>query len=115
MRTRLPSIARSSSGRLGATRSARCAATASSALNERLVMTACSATFTSRPLRAASERMAAAASCSTFWPMVPVSESPFGPTGWAAPVRVPGAIAATSAASSRKKPAEAACAPLGAT
>ncbi len=91
------------------------AASASAAVNERLSSTAFSASATSRPCRVASERIVAAASCSTFLPIVPSIVSPWPPTGWAAPVLVPGAITATSAAISRKNPAEAACEPLGAT
>ena len=41
-----------------------------------------------------SGRIVAAASCSTFSPMSPSMFSPWPPTGWAAPVLVPGAIAA---------------------
>ncbi len=37
------------------------------------------------------------------------------PTGWAAPVLVPGAMTKTSQATPMKKPAEAARAPLGLT
>ena len=60
--------------------------------------------------------MVAAASCSTFFASTsPTVLAAAPPTGCAAPVLVPGAIAATSAAISRKNPADAACAPLGAT
>jgi len=57
----------------------------------------------------------AAASSRAFSFITPSIASPAPPTGWAAPVFVPGAIAATSAAISRKKPADAARAPLGPT
>ena len=59
-------------------------------------------------------RMNAAASFSSF---VFITSSIFSPrrTGCAAPVFVPGAIAAMSAASRMKKPADAARLPLGAT
>ncbi len=110
-----PSISASSAVRLGETRSIRPFSSASSAVNERLSTTAASASSALRPLRAASERIWAAASCSTFSPSAPSISSPCPPTGWAAPVLVPGAMAATSAAIRMKNPAEAAWAPLGDT
>jgi hypothetical protein len=59
-------------------------------------------------------RRYAAASFSTFCFMTASISAPIR-TGCAAPVAVPGAIAATSPASSRKNPADAARPPLGAT
>ena len=59
--------------------------------------------------------MSARASCSAFWLAVFGRSCPSPPTGCAAPVFVPGAIAATSPESSRKNPADAAEAPEGAT
>ena len=56
----------------------------------------------------------ALASCSTFCFMIGSICDPTS-TGWAAPVFVPGAIAATSPDSSRKNPADAARPPLGVT
>ena len=59
--------------------------------------------------------MKARASCSAFSFSVFGSSCPSPATGCAAPALVPGAIAATSPARSRKNPAEAAWAPEGAT
>ena len=59
-------------------------------------------------------RSQAEASFSTFLRMV-ASISPVSSTGDEAPVLVPGAMASTSAASSRKNPALAARPPLGVT
>ena len=110
-----PSSARTSDGTSAATISISLSWSASPAVNERLCSTAASASATLRPLRTASERMLAAASCSTFRPIVPAMSLPLPSTGWAAPALVPGAIAAMSADIRMKKPAEAAWAPLGAT
>ena len=76
--------------------------------------TALSATATLRPRLFAIVRMNAAASFSIFVFMI---SSIFSPrrTGCAAPVFVPGAIAATSADSRMKNPADAARLPAGAT
>ncbi len=60
-------------------------------------------------------RLSEAAKFSTFLRMSPSMLSPCGPTGWAAPMLVPGAIAAMFAAMVTKTPAEAAPAPDGAT
>ncbi len=76
LRTARPFKARSSSAREGATRSTSFARSASSAVNERLSSTAFSASAASRPLRAASERISAAASCSTFLAISPWMFSP---------------------------------------
>ena len=97
-RTVLPSTARSSACRLGATTSTSFCCNASWAVNERLSTTAAWASGTLRPFRAARARMLAAASASTFLPRFPGMSSPSPPTGWAAPVLVSGAMAATSAA-----------------
>ncbi len=113
--TTRPSSSTSRDCRLGATRSTRPASSASSAENDRLSVTASSASFWSRPRRAASERAVAAASWVTLSPIAPGMSPPPPATGWAAPVFVPGAIAATSAPSRMKKPAEAAWEPLGET
>ena len=78
-------------------------------------MTAFSAASTLRPVRLVSERIRAVASCSIFSPRVPPMSSPWPPIGEAAPALVPGAMAATSVDIRRKKPAEAAWAPGGAT
>ena len=58
-------------------------------------------------------RINAAASFSSLDFMIGSISPPVDKTGWDAPVLVPGAIAATSPASSRKNPAEAARAPEG--
>src|SRR5205823_9580987 len=62
-----------------------------------------------RPHLRASDWMNAAASLVTF----SLSMTPLTPTGWAAPISVPGAIALTGQASMMNVPAEAALAPLG--
>ena len=59
--------------------------------------------------------MNAAASFSIFWPRVPPMSPPVEVTALAEPMLVCGAIAATSAASVMKAPAEAARAPFGYT
>jgi hypothetical protein len=89
---------------------------ASAALYERDSVTAFSAHSTGRPRCAASDRANAAASFVIFSSMTSDTPSPepIG-TGWAAPAFVPGAIAATSAAISTKKPADPACPPAGVT
>ena len=61
------------------------------------------------------ERISAAASFSSFSFITSSILPPPRITGWAAPVLVPGAIAATSEDSRIKKPAEAARLPLGVT
>ena len=82
---------------------------------ETLFSTAASAFSALRPRWRASVRTKARASCSAFSLIVLGRSCPSPPTGCAAPVFVPGAIAATSPAISRKKPADAAWAPDGAT
>ncbi len=77
--------------------------------------TAVSARATLRPRGPTNERMKAAESFSILVFMVSSIFPPPSSTGCAAPVLVPGAIAATSADSRMKKPAEAARAPVGAT
>jgi hypothetical protein len=62
-----------------------------------------------RPVRSASERANAAASLVTFSSWI----APLTPTGWAAPMLVPGAIALTGQASITNIPADAALAPDG--
>ena len=52
---------------------------------------------------------------SIFSPMTPLTSCPPPATGWAAPMLVPGAMAAMLAARVMKTPAEPAPAPLGAT
>jgi hypothetical protein len=70
---------------------------------------------TFRPRRRAIASLKDAVKLSTFFPSVPLMSSPPPPTGCAAPMLVPGAIAATCAASVMKTPADPAPAPLGAT
>ena len=77
--------------------------------------TADSARATLRPRGPTNERMKAAESFSSFCFITSSIFSPPRVTGCAAPVLVPGAMAATSAASRMKKPADAARAPEGAT
>ena len=77
--------------------------------------TALSATSTLRPRRVATERMKAARSFSIFCFITSSIFAPPRVTGWAAPVLVPGAMAAMSADSRMKNPAEAARDPLGVT
>ena len=71
------------------------------------------ASSTGRPRGTTSDRTRAAASSLTFFPIVFGSSSPPPPTGEAAPVFVPGAIAATSQAIRMMNPAEAAWEPGG--
>ena len=88
---------------------------ASVSVYERLSSTAASALATLRPRSRASVRTNARASCSAFSFSFFGRSWPSPPTGCAAPVLVPGAIAATSPDNRRKKPAEAAEAPAGDT
>ena len=88
---------------------------ASSAPIETLFRTAFSAHSAFRPRCRASDSLNEAVEFSTFLPMTPGMSSPAPPTGCAAPMVVPGAIAATCAASVTNTPAEPARAPLGAT
>ena len=95
---------------LSAIRSATWMRTASSAGTLTDFRTASSAQSALRPQRSASERMNAAASFVTL----SCSMAPATPTGWAAPMFVPGAIASIGQASMMNVPAEAARAPGGA-
>ena len=88
---------------------------ASASVNARLSRTACSARATFRCAPAASDRAYAAVSDAAFLDTVSSIFWPSPDTGCAAPMCVPGAIAATSAASVRMKPADAARAPDGPT
>src|SRR6266852_529869 len=80
-----------------------------------LDVTAASAFSALRPRCRASVRMNARASCSAFSFSVFGRSFPSAATGCAAPVLVLGAIAATSPAAGRKKPAEADDEPEGET
>ena len=84
-------------------------------MTETLSRTAFSAHSTLRPRCRAIDSLNDAVKFSIFSPSVPLMSSPCPPTGCAAPMLVPGAIAATCAASVMKTPAEPAPAPLGAT
>ena len=68
-----------------------------------------------RPRCSATLRAWATMSLTTLSDMVLLISCPPAPTGWAAPMFVPGAMAAMSAAMVIITPAEAARAPLGAT
>ena len=68
-----------------------------------------------RPRFETTERISAAVSFSIFSFMMSSILPPVMVTGWAAPVFVPGAIAAMSALSRMKNPADAARLPLGVT
>ena len=95
------------------------AARASRSVNARLSSTASAARVTLRRRLSASDRAHAARSDATFFDIVSsgLASDVTSPaeTGWAAPMWVPGAIAATSAASTRMNPADAARAPEGPT
>ena len=88
---------------------------ASTSVNDRLSRTASSASFAFRPRPVAHVRASAATSEAIFFAIVSSSFSPLPSTGWAAPMCVPGAIAATSAAIVIRKPADAARLPDGPT
>jgi len=94
-----PSTSRSSASTLGATRSTTWRATAWSSPMDTLWRTASSAHWALRPRRRASARMPATASLVSF-SIIVASCCPPCPTatGWAAPMRVAGAIAAMFAA-----------------
>ena len=77
--------------------------------------TACSTQSSLRPRCCAIVRAKVAAKFSIFWPISPLTSPPPSSTGCAAPIVVPGAIAARFAASVMKVPADAALAPDGAT
>ena len=68
-----------------------------------------------RPRCSATLRACATMSLTTFSDMVSSISRPPAPTGWAAPILVPGAMAAMSAAMVIITPAEAARAPEGLT
>ena len=88
---------------------------ASVSVNERLSRTASSASCALRPRPDAHVLAAAATSDASFFAIVGSSFSPLPSTGCAAPMWVPGAIAAMSAAMVIRKPADAARAPEGPT
>ena len=91
------------------------AASASSTVYERASLTVPTAQSTGRPRSSAMAVMDAMASFMTLSPSVPSMSSPWPPTGVAAPMFVPGAIAATWPASVMNVPALAARPPAGAT
>ncbi len=112
--TGLPSSARSSAGTSGAVSVSNPSCIASSAEYDFEFSTASCAAARFRLRRLTYERRNAVASFSSFCFMIGSSCRP-SITGCAAPAFVPGAIAATSAASSRKNPAEPARLPAGST
>ena len=112
--TARPSTFARRSGALSAIRSTTLSFTASRSVAETEERTAFSAHSTLRPRSVAMVRAKAAASFSTFL-TVSLSIWPPTATGWAAPMLVAGAMAATWAAMVTKTPAEAARAPVGAT
>src|SRR5437870_1870483 len=91
------------------------ASTASEALKDTALRTVTSSLSPLRPRSWAMLRMRAAASLVTFSWRVPPMSPPVADTGDAAPMLVPGAIAAKLAAAKMNVPADAARAPLGAT
>jgi hypothetical protein len=109
-----PSIRVRRSGTLSATRSTTLSLTASRSVAETDARTAFSAHSTLRPRSVAMVRTKAAASFSIFF-IMSLSAPPPTATGWAAPIFVAGAIAATCAAIVMNTPADAARAPVGAT
>ena len=109
-----PSILSSRSGSESATRSTTLRRTASRSVIDTDCRTAFSAHSALRPRSTAIVRAKAAASFSIFF-MLSLSTPPLSATGWAAPMFVAGAMAATCAAIVMKTPAEAARAPVGAT
>ena len=122
--TRLPSnrlisrpsscVRRSSRSRATRSTSGGSAPAASFSVKARLSVTACSARGTFRPRLSARERAYAATSLAAFLATVSFTGAPSPDTGCAAPIEVPGAMAATSAAIVIRKPADAARDPLGA-
>jgi hypothetical protein len=110
-----PSSLTSRSGTLSATRSTTLSLTASRSVADTDDRTAFSAQSTFRPRSVAMLRTNAAASFSTFFSISLSVVPPPTVTGWAAPMLVAGAIAATCAAIVMNTPAEAARAPVGAT
>ena len=113
--TSLPSTFSSNSGTLEATKSMIFNSSAFWADTDSLSRTAFTAHSTFLPLCSARLLAYAAASFSTFFSIVSSILPPPNPTGCAAPIFVPGAMAATWAAIVIRTPAEAARAPLGAT
>ena len=109
-----PSTLSSSSVSEAATRSTTLSCTASRSVIETDWRTAFSAHSALRPRSRAIVRTNAAASFSIFF-MLSLSTPPLSATGWAAPMLVAGAMAATWAAIVMNTPAEAARAPVGAT
>src|SRR5512132_2625121 len=109
--TRRPSSASSSPARSAATRSTAPSRTAWSAVTARPLRTVSTAKVVLRPRWAATASAKAAASLSTLSEISP----PWRSTGVAAPMVVPGAIAATWAEKVMIAPAEAARAPEGVT
>ena len=103
------------SSRSFATKSTTWIFAASSAVIDTLSRTAFTAHSTLRPRRWAIASLNDAVKFSIFSPRTPLMSSPCPPTGCAAPMFVPGAMAATCPASVMKTPAEPAPAPLGAT
>src|SRR3954447_1478745 len=91
------------------------ALSASCSVKDRLSTTACSTSVTFRPRCVASVRAYAAVSEVAFFDITSSIFSPFPVTGCAAPMWVPGAIAAMSAAMVIRNPAEAARLPDGPT
>ena len=110
-----PSARATTSSRSLATKSTTFSRAASSAVMETLLRTALAAHSTLRPRLCAIASLNEAVKLTIFRPIVPLMSSPPPPTGWAAPMLVPGAMAATCAASVMNTPAEPAPAPLGAT
>ncbi len=111
----LPLIAPNNSSISFAIRSITFNFSASSAVIETLFLTASSAHCSFLPLLWAMPFMYAAASFSSFAAISPFVSPPLMLTGCAAPIFVPGVIAAICAAIAIKVPADAALAPLGAT
>ena len=111
--TSRPSIWTRRSSMLDATRSIILRSNASFSVTETLDLTASSAHFTFLPLFSAIDFMYAAASFSTFFFISLSISPPPKATGWAAPIFVPGVMAAICEASVMKTPAEADLAPEG--
>ena len=109
-----PSTFSSRSGTESATRSTTLSRTASRSVIETDWRTAFSAQSALRPRSMAIERAKAAESFSILR-MLSLSRPPPTATGWAAPMLVAGAMAATCAAMVMNTPADAARAPVGDT
>ena len=110
-----PSSFRSRSDRSSAPRSITPSRRASVLVSDTLSRTARSGHTAFRCRVSAIVRANAAASWTTLASIAESARSPPSLTGWAAPISVPGAIAATPAASVTNIPADAARAPAGAT